>query len=314
MNARDEGRILVVCKDSSTLDVVDGRSWEVVGSIAASGYTPHEVTASPDGRVAYLPIFSDVGVGAHGTDGRAIDVIDLVNLTLARTVALPFAARPHQPVVGPDGLLYVTTELDDSISVFDPATIARLDSLPTGREQSHMLALTPDGTRAITANVSPGSVSVIEVEARFLVGVVELADEVNRIALSADGSLAYTADQHEPRLAVVDVASVMLREWIDLPGIAFGTAATVDGKQLVMALPANRQVGILDLASGGVTTLIDVPAHPQAIVIHPDGRHAYTACAEDDSLVEIDLAAGRVTRRIEVGKKPDGIAWAPMPA
>ena len=81
MNARDEGRVLVVCKDSSTLDVVDLHSWEVIGSIAASGYTPHEVTASPDGRVGYLPIFSDVGVGDPGTDGRAIDVVDLVNLT-----------------------------------------------------------------------------------------------------------------------------------------------------------------------------------------------------------------------------------------
>ena len=36
----------------------------------------HEVTVSPDGRLAYLPIYGDSGVGKPGTDGRSVEIVD----------------------------------------------------------------------------------------------------------------------------------------------------------------------------------------------------------------------------------------------
>lgn len=306
------GRLLVVCKDDQALEVIDLPSGTTVGSIRGSGYTPHEVAATPDGRVAYLPIYSDAWLGDPGTDGRAIDVVDLVALRVSRTIAVDLPSRPHLPLIGTDGLLYVATELDDSVSIFDPASGDRVARLPTGRAQSHMFVLSPDGTRAYSANVDTGSVSIMDVATRSLVDVITVTEKINRISVSPDGATLYTADQNRPRLAAIDLATREV-SWIDLPTRGFGTAVTPDGTTLVVALRWESQVGVIDLADPARITVVDVPSEPQAIIIHPDGSHAYSACDAAGEVVEVDIRAGAVSRVFSVGRNPDGLCWAATP-
>ncbi|MDH6179854.1 YVTN family beta-propeller protein [Microbacteriaceae bacterium SG_E_30_P1] len=306
------GRLLVVCKDDQALEVIDLPSGTTVGSIRASGYTPHEVAATVDGTRAYLPIYSDAWLGDPGTDGRAVDVIDLVGLRVEKTIPLGIPSRPHLPAVGPGGLLYVGTELDESITVVDPASGELVARLPTGRPQSHMFVLSPDGARAYSANVDTGTVSIIDVATRALVSVVEVADKVNRISISPDGRTVYTADQRNPRLAAIDTDSGDV-SWIDLPALGFGTAVTPDGGKLIVALRWESRIGVIDLADPSRIDVTDVPSEPQAIIIHPDGTHAYSACDADGAVVEVDIARAEVTRTFLVGRNPDGLCWAATP-
>lgn len=306
------GRLLVVCKGDQTLEVIDLASGTSTGRITASDVTPHEVAATPDGRLAYLPIYSDAFVGQPGTDGRRIDVVDLVGMRVADEIVIDFAARPHLPHVGGDGLLYVGTELDESVSVFDPSTGVRVGRLPTGRPQSHMFVMSPDGTRVYTANVDTGSVSVIDVATRELVQVIDVAGKINRISITPDGSTLFTADQKQPQLAVIDVPTASVT-WIDLPSSGFGSAVTPDGRSLVVALRGASQLGVVDLAERRVTAVIDVPPQPQAIVVHPDGTRAYSACDAARAVVEVDLTRNEVSRVFATGADADGICWVPVP-
>ncbi len=302
----------MVCKDDQRLDVIDLSSGGTVGRIRASDYTPHEVAATRDGTHAYLPIYSDAWLGDPGTDGRAIDVIDLVDLSVARTIAIDLASRPHVPLVGDDGLLYVSTELDESISVIDPGSGERVGRLPTGRPQPHMFVLSPRGDRAYSANVDTGTVSIMDVATRSLLGVVEVAASINRISISPDGLALFSADQREPRLAVVDTRDRNV-SWIDLPTRGFGTAVTPDGRHLVVALRWESQIAVVDLASRALVSVVDVPPEPQAIAMHPDGTHAYSACDAAGEVVEVDILGASVSRVFSVGRNPDGLCWAPMP-
>jgi DNA-binding beta-propeller fold protein YncE len=306
----NDGRLLVVCKDDRALEVIDLTTADRVGSVIASGVTPHEVVASPDGQIAYLPVYSDAPVGAPGSDGRRVDVVDLVTFERVGEIRLAFASRPHQAGLLPDDRLLVSTELDDSLTVIDPRSRRVVARLPTGQAESHTFAISTDGSRVVTANVSPGSVSIIEVPSHTLVGVVDIAEQVNRICLEPSGRFAYTADQGSPRIAVIDTERVELAGWIDLPSIGFGTAVTSDGSHLVVALRSASEIAVLDRRSGKLVHRIATPDHPQAIVLHPDGVRAYSACDADDCVVEVDLRAGRLLRRIATGRRPDGIAWS----
>ena len=62
----DRGRL--VLEDDSTLEVIDLETWSAAGAVVASGFTPHEVVATDDGRLAYLPVYSDAPVGLCSTD------------------------------------------------------------------------------------------------------------------------------------------------------------------------------------------------------------------------------------------------------
>ena len=152
---------LVANKGDHTVGIVDPAAGAEVATVAEDGVTCHELAASPDGRFAYAPIYGNSGVGKAGTDGSLIRVIDLATRQISGTVDFGKGVRPHCAVIGPkNGLLYVTTELEHSVSIIDPATLKIVGSVPTGQTESHMLAISSDGRRGYTANVGPGTVSV----------------------------------------------------------------------------------------------------------------------------------------------------------
>jgi YVTN family beta-propeller protein len=304
------GLLLVANKGDQTLGIIDPVEGRQVAAVKQSGTTGHEVVASPDGRMAYVPIYGDSGVGRPGSDGRTLDVFDLAKRRRVATIDLGAPERPHCAVFGPDGRLYVTTELTQSVKVIDPRTNKVVDTLPTSQKESHMLVLSRDGRTAYTSNVGAGTVSVIDVATRKVTAVVTAAARAQRIALSTDGRRVFTADQDAPRLAVIDAKSNKLALGVALPGVAYGTAPTPDGRFLVMALPGLNKVGVLDLQSMEVVRTLDVPKAPQEVLVRPDGRVAYVSCDASGQVAEIDLVEWKVARLIAAGPMVDGLAWA----
>jgi YVTN family beta-propeller protein len=129
-----------------------------------------------------------------------------------------------------DGLLYVTTELDHTVTIIDPKTLKLVGTIPTGQDESHMLVLSHDGRFGYTANVGPGTVSVLDLNAWKLISVIPVSQKTQRISISVDDNMVFTADQTKPRLAVIDTATNKLKTWIPLPASGYGTAVTRDGR------------------------------------------------------------------------------------
>ncbi len=306
------GFLLVANKGNHTLGIIDPVTGTQIVAVDEGGVTGHEVAASPDGRRAFVPIYGNSGVGAPGTDGRALAIIDVPDHKRVATLDLDKPLRPHCAVIGPkDGLLYVTTELANSITVIDPKTLRIVATIPTDQPESHMMAITRDNTRAYTANVHAGTVSVIDLVARKPVAIVHISPETQRISLSVDDRWAFTADQTKPQLAVIDTSTNKIHKWIPLRGIAYGTAPTLDGHDLLVTLPALGRVAVVDLNSLKVVRMVRVPKSPQEILMRPDGEVAYVSCHESRKVAVINLKTWEVDRLIEAGPMADGLAWAP---
>jgi YVTN family beta-propeller protein len=305
------GLLLVANKGDQTLGIVDPQSGKQVATVAEGGETGHEVIASPDGRLAYVPIYGNSGVGKPGTDGSKLVVIDLGERKVTGELDFGHGVRPHCPQFGPrNGLLYVTTELDHSVSIIDPRTLKIVGSVPTGQPESHMLAITRDGRRGYTANVGPGTVSVLDLEARKTLAVIPISGETQRISLSADGRLAFTADQTKPQLAVIDTATNKIKAWVPLAAPGYGTAATNDGRWLLVAVAKANQVAVVDLETMKVAHTIDVPKAPQEVLVRPDDKVAYVSCDSSHKIAAIDIANWKVDKLIDAGNGTDGLAWA----
>jgi YVTN family beta-propeller protein len=303
--------LLIVNKGEQTLGLVDPQAGKQVATVAESGITGHEVIASPDGRTAFVPIYGNSGVGKPGTDGTHIDVIDIASRKVTGTIDFGRGVRPHCPLIGPkDGMLYVTTEIDKTISIIDPKTLKIVGTIPTGQPESHMLTITADGKRGYTANVGPGTISVLDIENRKTLAVIPVSGEVQRIAVSTDGKLVFTSDQKKPQLAVIDTATSKIKTWIPLSGLGYGTATTPDGRWLVVAVRSDNKVAIIDLATMKVAHEIDVPAAPQEALVRPDGEVAYVSCDASKKIVAIRTSDWTVEKMIDTGAGADGLAWA----
>src|SRR5271170_1465820 len=153
--------LLVANQGDRSLSIIDPTTAKQIAAVPVGGITGHEVATSPNGRIAFVPIYGNSGVAKPGTDGQSMSVIDLASQKVIGTVDFGHGVRPHCAVYDPvSKLLYVTTEIDKSITIIDPKTLKIVGSIPTTREYSHMLAISYDGLRGYTANVKPGTVSV----------------------------------------------------------------------------------------------------------------------------------------------------------
>jgi DNA-binding beta-propeller fold protein YncE len=305
------GFLVVDNKGDQTLSIADVNVGLQVGVIPEDARTGHEVAISPDGKRAFVPIYGSAGVGQPGTDGQFVREINLASREIIGTLDFHKGVRPHCAVFGPEnGLLYVTTELENSVTIINPRSLKIVGSIPTGSPQSHMLAITHDGRLGYTANVKPGSVSVLDLEEKKLVTTIPIAPVTQRIALSADDRWAFTADQTAARLVVIDTQTNAVSSSIPLPGLAFGTAATPNGRWLIAALPAVSMVALVDLNTMSVVRTLNVPKAPQEVLIRPDGEMAYVSCDSSGQIAAIDVDTWRLERLIAVGPMCDGLGWA----
>jgi YVTN family beta-propeller protein len=303
--------LLVAEKGAQSLAIIDPATGRVLASVPEGGITGHEVIASADGKLAFVPIYGNSGVGKPGTDGTNIAVIDIATRKVVGNIAFDHGIRPHCPMIGPkDGLLYVTTEIDKTITIIDPKTLKIIGTVPTGQPESHMLVLSHDGRRAYTANVGPGTVSVIDLKTRKVLKVIPISANTQRISISPDDKSVFTADQTKPQMAVVDTATDTVAKWIPMEAIGYGAAPTPDGRWLLVALPDQNKVAVIDLKTMQVARTVSVAAYPQEILVRPDGKSAYVSCEHANQVAEIDTATWKVTRTIPTGKDTDGLAWA----
>jgi len=303
--------LLVANQGSRDLSIIDPVAGRQLATVPENGVTGHEVAASPDGRTAYVPIYGNSGVGKPGTDGRNMVVIDIASRKIIGNVDFGHGVRPHCVIYDTNsGMLYVTTELDKSVTIIDPKTLKIVGSVPTSQEQSHMLALTHDGRRGYTANVGPGTVSVLDMKARKTIAVIPISATTQRISISRDDRMVFTADQTKPQLAMIDTATNKVRAWIPLPAIGYGTAPTLDGRWLLVCMEPTKQLAVVDLKTLKVARTIDLPAAPTEVLPSPDGKVAYVSLPGGNQVAVIDLSQWKIHSLIAAGEYADGLAWA----
>ena len=301
--------LLVVNQGDQSLSLVDPDAGVAIGKVKTNEVRAHEVTASPDGRLAYLPIYGNSGVGKPGTDGRTLEIVDLDKQNIVGNIDLG-PVRPHWVKFGPDGMLYVSAELDHAIYVVDPHLQKRVGSIPTEQPESHMVVISRDGRRAYTSNVGAGTITVVDLAARKMIKVIPVAETAQRISISLDGRFVFTADQKNPRLAVIDTSTNEISRWISLPAVGYGTTPTPDGKSLLVTLPGANQVAVVDLAQMKVARTLAVPTNPVQILVRPDRPLAYVSCSGDGKVAVLNLESWKIENTIETGPGADGLAWA----
>lgn len=305
--------LLVVNQNDVTVSLIDPATGREIATIPekTTGVHGHEIAASADGRTAFVPIYGSTGVGKPGIDGHDMLVIDLPSRKIVGDIDFGHGVRPHFPLLDPaSGILYVTTELDKTVTIVDPHTRKIVGTVPTGAEESHMLAISHDGHRGYTSNVGSGTVSVLDLVNHQTVAIIPVSKMDQRISISTDDKLVFTSDQTKPQLAVIDTATNKVKAWVPLPALGYGTAPTPDGHSLLVAMPSANQVAVVDLATLQVARRIDVGTSPQEILIRPDGKVAYVSCAASNNVAAIDLAQWKVLSLIAAGKYADGLAWA----
>jgi DNA-binding beta-propeller fold protein YncE len=299
-------RLLVLLRDASALAIVDPASGEVLGRVP-TGRDPHEVTASPDGRLAFV---------ASPSDG--ISVIDIATQRELRRVDTGPGSGPHD-VLFADGKVYFTIEGYKSIGRYDPEADQIDWTLGIGQDGTHMLVLGNDGTMFMP-NRASNSVTVAEGvadgPAETTLSVIPVPGDLPEgIDLSPDGQELWTATRNDGGVSIINVASKEVVQTLDL-GMqdANRLKFTPDGRVLIIDGEA-ASVIVLDAASRNVIkriSMAQMDTGDGAILVSQDGSRAYVGLRAANRVAVLDLVSLEVTEEIMMGdgSGPGCMFWA----
>ena len=307
------GTLLVLSKGDLALSAVDPTTLKVLGKVP-SGPDPHEVSASTDGRMAYIANYNG--------GGNIITPVDLVEMKALTPIDLGPLRAPHGlTFVG--GKLWFTAEGAKAIGSYDPATKKVDWILGTGQNRTHMIYVWPDLSRIVTSNVSSATMTIIEKVAGGGRGrggapqsdwdetVVPVGRGAEGFDVSPGGKEIWAANAQDGTISIVDVASKKVTDTLaaNVNG-ANRLKFTPDGRHVLVSSLGGAELAILDAASRRDAKRLKIGRGAAGIEMQPDGARAYVACTPDDYVTVVDLKTLEVTGRIEAGRQPDGLAWA----
>jgi YVTN family beta-propeller protein len=301
--------LLVLNKDDNALAIVDPLTLKVVATVP-TGVAPHEVTASDDGRWAYVSNYG--GFGPDASPGRTISVIDLVLKKEVQQVDLGALRRPHG-IAFEHGEVYFTAELNKAIARWHPGTNQVDWIMGTGQGRTHMLFPTKDLSKILTSNVDSGTISIFERSSEpsgWTATVIPVGKGPEGGSFSPDEKEFWAANSGDGTVSIVDTASKQVVQTIDVQTKRSNRLKfTPNGRLVLISDIGGGDVVVVDVPGRKVVKRINVGRNAEGILIEPEGSRAFVAASADNKVVIIDLKTLQISGEIHTGKSPDGMAW-----
>ena len=271
--------------------------------------TVHELLVIPEQNRAYVPIFGDGIHGRNPNPQHTLCVFDLEKRALVHSIDLRPYIAPHTLKLGPDGLIYITCENSAKVVVIDRGTNTVVDAIDSGSSNGHRLIIAPDGQRLYTENEEDGTVSVIDLPKRQLLGKIATPRPLAGIAISADGRTVVAVDDAEPALFLIDTEAGRVRDEVRLKDVP-------KAAQIARYAPDNSMIGVTSLNSDTVSlidpsfkeqTAIKVGSQPMDMAFH--GDELFVPCQGDGSVHVIDIPNKRHKTSFSAGKGCESLAF-----
>jgi DNA-binding beta-propeller fold protein YncE len=313
--------LLVVRKSDAAIDLIDPGSGARLASVSL-GYAPHEVSVSPDGRLAAVSNY-----GSREQPGSTLSIVDLEQPRELRRIDLAPHTRPHGVAWFAPDRIAVTTEGSKHLLVVEPESGRIVSAIATDQDVSHMVVVDAGGQRAYVTNIGSGTTTALDLAAGRKLTDLATGAGSEALALTPDGRELWVAARAGGELVIVNTDKLEVTTRLPLPGIPIRIAITPDGRTALVTCAGTAEVVAFDIAtrSERARRRVDVPKAPGAdqrplarlaphsvlpigLLTSSDGTSAFVAATMGDAVVQFATESLEPLRTIGVGGEPDGLA------
>jgi YVTN family beta-propeller protein len=297
-------RVYVPNSLSNTVDIIDPRTYRVVGHFA-TGQLPQHVTPSYDLKTLWVD--NDFGNTLTpidprtGRPGRPVPVTDPYNLY--------FTPDGRSAVVVAEGL--------QRLDFRDPHTMRLQQSLGVSCRGVDHLDFTANGRLALASCEFGSKMIVVDVFRRRVVRSLALrpGSMPQDVKLSPDGHVFYVADLTAKGTWIVDARRMRVRRLLRTGAGAHGLYVSRDSKHLFVSNRNAGTVSVVSFARQRVIATWRLPGggSPDMGGVSADGRVLWLAGRYHAEVYAISTRTGRLLRRIPVGQSPHGLCVYPQP-
>jgi len=303
---RMNDRLLVLNRDDDCLSALNPETGELVRE-TTTAFGPRTIESSPDATKSYVSC----------SQGNTLQVLD--NQTFEITGQLS-----HGLFDGPRGLavresaneLWVVSEYNSQVFVFDIETDALLDIISTHHSQSNTLSLNSDESKAYVTNSSGNTVTVIDCAKRRISVDVPVGDGPEGVAINPETDNIYVTIQKESRLTIHDPERHNMIYETELGNSPMGIVFSPDHSVALVPNRCSNDVSVIETrfhrdGEGRPWEVERIPVGiwPGNIVFNTDGSRAYVTNNKTNDISVIDLEKRAEVDRIDVGTYPDGITY-----
>ena len=303
-----QGRALVVLhKLEASLGCYDVASGRELFRLPTADF-PHELCLSPDRRRLYVTEYGLRGVESEGEGGNAVAVFDLRGRTRVGTLSTGEYRRPHGVAADAGGRLYVTSEPRRALLIFRLEDQSFLHVVDVEQETPHVVAVSPDGRTAVTANIGSGSLSAVDVMMGVVLRQVKVLERPEGMAFSPDSTLLYVVNRESAAVSIVDAVQFEVVGRMETGRGPVRIAITPEGNRIAFPLFHENAVQIADTKARAVTHTIPVGKQPAGTTLSADGELLFVSCEHERQVYVISMAGGEVLSTIATGEGPDAMA------
>jgi DNA-binding beta-propeller fold protein YncE len=155
------------------------------------------------------------------------------------------------------------------------------------------LVLTSDETRALTANQTANSVTLVDLASGKIVAEAPCGDRPTNLAITPDGRRALATATFSGDLVTFDLSSDQLKQagslWLGFE--PRGLAISPDGKLTYVALTTAACIAVVDIDRLQVLDRIAVGRWPRTLALSPDGKRLAVGCSGAGGVAIIDTVA-----------------------
>jgi len=295
-------RVFIANESSNSVTVVDGDTFQVVGTVEARNHATHDLAVSRDGRWLYatnlasgrlsaidtrsLETVASVATGERAhvvtltNDNRqawvanigenTISIVDTTTFRILGTIAV--GKGPTGLTFSRDGrFAYVSNQGDKTVEVIDTATLRVLKAIPVGANP-HFLVLGPDG-RIWGTNTGGTDIYVIDPATQDKIASINVGPGPQQIAFGfkgLQGPNAYVTVAGLNRVVVVsaDPRNLRILEQIDVGQRPNGISGNRDGTRLFVVHEVSNDLKVIDTGSSSVLATVPVGRKPIRVVYH----------------------------------------------
>jgi YVTN family beta-propeller protein len=319
----DAATLVVLNKAEATASLIDLETGKVTSTLP-TGQGPHEVAVSPDGTLALATNY-----GNREAEGGSLTLIDVAAAKVVRTIDLGEFKRPHGVQFLDARRAAVTAEANRALLVVDVETGDVEREIRTDQEISHMVAVTPDGSRAFVANIGSGSVTAVDLGKGTVLGQIETGEGAEGIDVTPDGKEVWVTNRAADTVSVLDAVSLEILATVPCATFPIRVRITPDGRHALVSNARSADLAVFDVGTRREKKRIAFEREaastegrlfgdrfgdssvPIGVVVAPDGSTAWVAHANADAISVVDLESWAPTGHLVAGKAPDGMAYSP---
>jgi PQQ-dependent catabolism-associated beta-propeller protein len=186
------------------------------------------------------------------------------------------------------GMAWVSSEKDNTLTLIDTTTLTVAATLPTCKRPRH-IQFAPDGKRLFVSCTDSNAADIIDPAARKSLGRLPMGEDPEAFDFSADGKTIYVSAEDDGELVMIDAATGKKTAAVPVGQEPEGVKTSPDGKLVFVTSEVANMVHAVDVAAGKVVKNIPVGKRPRRMAVTPDGAQLWVTNELDASVSVVSI-------------------------